>query len=159
MGNVIVPAYALGRNPLETVITVSYGSDLSEGFGRRVRNILDDRSSAKCSLAANFHRTRRAYRFRTSAGGAYSAFGRGGPVTGRGASLLILDDLITDSSEANSETDCRGLIEWLQHLAFTWLTPNGRVLAIATSWSEREPMGWIMGPGHQQKSKTHWNPG
>jgi hypothetical protein len=42
LGNVIAPAFALGRYPAETVITVSYGGELSETFGRRVRNILSD---------------------------------------------------------------------------------------------------------------------
>src|ERR1700756_3514297 len=32
LGNVMTPAFALGRNPRETIITVSYGSDLAEGF-------------------------------------------------------------------------------------------------------------------------------
>jgi predicted phage terminase large subunit-like protein len=35
-------------------------------------------------------------------------------------------------------------VDWLQNVAFTRLTPKGRVLAIATRWSERDPMGWIM---------------
>ncbi len=145
LGNVIVPAYVLGRNPTETIITVSYGSELSEGFGRRVRNILGDPDFHKlfpgCQLSPD---SAAAYRFTTTAGGEYSAVGRGGPVTGRGASLLVLDDLLKDSSEANSDAVCRGIIEWLQHVAFTRLTPNGRVLAIATRWSERDPMGWIL---------------
>jgi predicted phage terminase large subunit-like protein len=145
LGNVMAPAFALGRNPTETVITVSYGSELSETWGRRVRNILGDPAFHDvfplCELSPD---SAAAYRFATTAGGEYSAVGRGGPVTGRGASLLILDDLIKDSSEANSDTVCRGIIEWLQHVAFTRLTPNGRVLAIATRWSERDPMGWIL---------------
>ena len=29
-------------------------------------------------------------------------------------------------------------------MAFTRLSPNGRVLAIGTRWSERDPMGWIL---------------
>jgi predicted phage terminase large subunit-like protein len=145
LGNVILPAFALGRNPTETIITVSYGSDLSEGFGRRTRNILSDPAFAEvfpgCKLSPD---SAAVYRFTTTADGEFSAVGRGGPVTGRGASLLILDDLIKDSSEANSDVTCRNIIEWLQHVAFTRLTPNGRVLAIATRWSERDPMGWIL---------------
>ncbi len=145
LGSIMTPAFALGRNPRETVITVSYGSDLSEGFGRRVRNILSDPAFAEvfpnCKLSPD---SAAAYRFETMLGGEYSAVGRGGPVTGRGASLLILDDLIKDAQEAASETICRSIIEWLQSVAFTRLTPNGRVLAIATRWSERDPMGWIL---------------
>jgi predicted phage terminase large subunit-like protein len=145
LGNVIAPAFALGKNPAETIITVSYGGELSETFGRRVRNILGDPAFAEvfpaCKLSPD---SAAAYRFTTTAGGEYNATGRGGPITGKGASLLILDDLVKDSSEANSETICRGIIEWLQHVCFTRLTPQGRVLAIATRWSERDPMGWIL---------------
>jgi len=145
LANVMAPAYALGRNPTETIISVSYGSELSETWGRRVRNILSDPAFSEifpsCKLSPD---SAAAYRFTTTAGGEYSAVGRGGPVTGRGASLLILDDLIKDSSEANSDTTCRGIVEWLQHVAFTRLTPNGRVVAISTRWSERDPMGWLL---------------
>jgi|HubBroStandDraft_6_1064221.scaffolds.fasta_scaffold32351_2 predicted phage terminase large subunit-like protein len=145
LGNIMMPAYALGRNPTETVISVSYGSELSETWGRRVRNILSDPDFHKifpdCVLSPD---SAAAYRFTTTAGGEYSAIGRGGPATGKGASLLILDDLIKDASEANSDTVCRGNIEWLQHVAFTRLTPNGRVLAISTRWSEKDAMGWIL---------------
>ena len=78
LGNVIAPAFALGRNPIETVITVSYGSELSKTFGRRVRNMLSDPAFAEvfpnCKLSPD---SAAAYRFTTS--------------TGKGASLLILD--------------------------------------------------------------------
>jgi predicted phage terminase large subunit-like protein len=145
LGNVMLPAFALGRNPTETIITVSYGSELSETWGRKVRNILSDpefqRLFPHCQMSPD---TSAAYRFSTTAGGEYTATGRGGPITGKGASLLVLDDLIKDAQEANSETTCRSIVEWLQSVAFTRLTPNGRVLAIATRWSERDPMGWIL---------------
>src|SRR5262249_25602385 len=143
LGNVLLPAYALGRDPRETIITVSYGSDLAETFGRRVKNILADPAFHElfptCQLSPE---STAASHFELTAGGEYTAVGRGGPVTGRGASLLILDDLIKDAQEANSETTCRTVIEWLESVAFTRLTPKGRVLAIATRWSERDPMGW-----------------
>jgi predicted phage terminase large subunit-like protein len=145
LASIITPAYVLGRNPTETVITVSYGSELSESWGRRVRNTLSDAAFQQvypgCKLSPD---SAAAYHFSTTAGGEYSATGRGGPITGRGASLLVLDDLVKDSSEANSDAITRGIVDWLQHVAFTRLTPNGRVLAVATRWSERDPMGWMM---------------
>lgn len=91
LGNVMAPALALGRNPLETVTSVSYGSELSESWGRRVRNILSDPAFHElfpgCQLSPD---SAAAYRFTSAAGGEYSAVGRGGPVTGRGASLRQL---------------------------------------------------------------------
>jgi predicted phage terminase large subunit-like protein len=145
LGSIYGPAFALGKNPRETIIQISYGSDLSEGFGRRVRNTLSDPLFREIFPTFQLSPdSAAAYRFETIAGGEYSAVGRGGPVTGRGASFLVLDDLIKDQQEAGSESVCRGIIEWLQAVAFTRLTPDGRCLAIATRWSERDPMGWLM---------------
>lgn len=145
LSNILVPAYTLGRNPTERIISVSYGSELSETWGRRVRNTLTDPTFHEiypnCQLSPD---SAAVYRFETTAGGEYSATGRGGPITGKGASLLILDDLLKDWSEANSETTCRATIEWLQSVALTRLAPGGRVLAIGTRWSERDPLGWLM---------------
>jgi predicted phage terminase large subunit-like protein len=145
LGNIMVPAFVLGRDPTERIISVSYGSELSETWGRRVRNSIGDPTFREifpgCQLSAD---SAAAYRFETTRSGEYSAVGRGGPVTGKGASLLILDDLIKDASEANSEVTCRSTIDWIQNVAFTRLTPTGRVLAIGTRWSDRDPMGWIL---------------
>jgi predicted phage terminase large subunit-like protein len=145
LSNIMLPAFALGKNPTERIISVSYGSELSETWGRRTRNILADPAFREvfpgCQLSPD---SAAAYRFETTAGGEYSAVGRGGPVTGKGASLLILDDLIKDASEAGSETVCRGTIEWLQSVGFTRLSPDARVLAIGTRWSQKDPMGWIL---------------
>jgi len=73
LGNVMMPAYALGRNPTETVISVSYGSESSETWGRRVRNILSDSDFRQifpdCVL---FPDSAAAYRFTVTAGREYS---------------------------------------------------------------------------------------
>jgi predicted phage terminase large subunit-like protein len=145
LGNTLLPAYVLGKDPTERIISVSYGAELSETWGRRTRNMLQDPAFQEifpgCKLSAD---SSAAYRFETTAGGEYTATGRGGPITGRGCSLLICDDLVKDFQEANSDVTNRATIDWLQSTAFTRMAPGGRKLAIATRWSERDPMGWIM---------------
>jgi hypothetical protein len=53
----IFPAWYLGRNPNRSVIGASYGSELAEDFGRRVRNFMSDPLHAaifpECKLAAD----------------------------------------------------------------------------------------------------------
>jgi len=75
LGNVMLPAFALGRNPRETIITISYGSDLAEGFGRRVRNILSDPAFHEifpaCQLSPD---SAAAYRFESTAWGVGRVF-------------------------------------------------------------------------------------
>src|SRR5260370_24279981 len=47
LASILLPAYFLGRNPCGSVITASYRAELSEGWGRRVRGIIQEESFAR----------------------------------------------------------------------------------------------------------------
>ena len=123
----IFPAWYLGRNPERSIITATYSQDLSDDFGRNVRNFVNDPYTAavfpelKVSEDSNSMK-----RFMTSGGGAYYAVGRGAAITGRGAHLLLIDDPIKDMEEARSENVRRTLHDWYSSVAFTRLQPRGR---------------------------------
>jgi hypothetical protein len=51
------PAWCLGRNPTRQIIAAAYNSDLANDFGRNVRNIVGEPSSAKCSRASSLRPT------------------------------------------------------------------------------------------------------
>jgi predicted phage terminase large subunit-like protein len=145
LANILAPAFALGRNPREQIISASYGSELSEVWGRRTRNLLADPAYGAIFPQTKLSADSAAInRFETSLGGSYLACGRGGPITGRGASLLVLDDLIKDYQEGNSETICRSTIDWIQSTALTRLAPGARILAAGTRWSAKDPLAWLI---------------
>ena len=141
----IFPAWYLGRHPDRQLIFASYGQELSEVFGRSVRNFLMDPVHQavfpNCRISED---SSAAHRFHTTAGGVYYAVGRGGPITGRGAHLLIVDDPIKDRAEANSETIRRALQEWYAYVAYTRLMPNGAVVLIETRWHDDDLAGWLL---------------
>jgi predicted phage terminase large subunit-like protein len=141
----LFPAWYLGRHPDHHVIFATYGQELSDDFGRRVRNsIVDQVHEAvfpNCRLSDD---SSAAHRFNTTKGGAYYAVGRGGPITGRGAHLLLIDDPIKDREEANSETIRKSLHEWFASVAYTRLTPKGAVIVIQTRWHEDDLAGWLL---------------
>jgi hypothetical protein len=89
----LFPAWYLGRHPERSIVTVTYGQELSDDQGRRVRAFLSDPLHSAifpgCKLSAD---SAAMNRFETVAGGSYYAVGRGGPVTGRGANLLLIDE-------------------------------------------------------------------
>ena len=141
----IFPAWFLGRHPEYHVIFATYGQELSDDFGRRVRNFIADRVHQEifpnCRLSEDSTSVRR---FNTTASGAYFAVGRGGPITGRGANLLLIDDPIKDREEANSETIRRALHEWYASVAYTRLMPGGAIIIIQTRWHEDDLAGWLL---------------
>ena len=99
----LFPSWYLGRNPRHEIIGTSYGQSLADDFGKKVRDHMLNPMYSNI-----FPETRRArdsqgvQKFETTLGGAYFAVGRGGPATGRGGNLIILDDPIKNREEANS---------------------------------------------------------
>jgi predicted phage terminase large subunit-like protein len=150
----IFPAYFLGRGPHRQVMCVTYGQELSNGYGRVVRNLLTEPLHQAifpaCRLSED---SAAAHRFNTTQGGAYYAVGRAGPMAGRGADLLILDDLLKGSSEANSEIVRSGLHNFYLSDAYTRLAPGGAIVLIQTRWQEDDLPGRLL----SSSSGEHWD--
>ena len=129
-------AWYLGRNPSHQVIYASYNEGRASDVGRDVRNL----------MASPVHQTvfpngclakdaKASRRFSTKAGGNFFAVGSGGSLTGRGAHLAILDDLIKDNVDAASEVNRRRLQEWFTSVLYTRLMPGKNIiLLIMTRW-------------------------
>lgn len=150
------PAWFLGRNPDKYVITATYGQDLADDFGRQVKNQIADPAFAEIFpgvALANDSRSSRRFSVDGSEGGieqatnrqgAYYAVGVGGPLTGRGAHVLIVDDPVRNREDADSETIRAKIKGWFTSTAFTRLMPGGAVIVIQTRWHEDDLTGWLL---------------
>ena len=111
------PAYHLGTNPDHQVMLASYEADFAAGWGRRARNVLEEFgpelfgvSISGDSSAAN------RWSIEGHDGGMMTS-GVGGPMTGKGADVLIIDDPIKNDQEANSLTYRNRTWEWYRSTA------------------------------------------
>jgi len=130
------PAWFLGRNPDKKILMVSHTTDLAEGFGRKVRNLVGSEDYAaifpKTKLAID---NKAARRWNTSVGGEYFACGVGSALAGRGAHLLLVDDPHNEQDIINGNLDVFDkAYEWFTYGARTRLMPGGRVAVIQTRW-------------------------
>ena len=92
-------SWFLGRNPDKYVIFSTYAQELADDFGRKVRNTIRDERYGQVFPDVKLDDTSQsARRFGTSQAGSYFAVGAGGAITGRGAHLLIVDDIIKGRS-------------------------------------------------------------
>lgn len=139
------PAWYLGRHPTHKVISVAYSESLAMNFGRKVRNQLTDplyqRIFPHCQISQD---SQAKHEFHTLAGGEYHATGVGGPLTGKGAHLLIIDDPIKNREEAESPTYREKLKDWYRSTAYTRLEPNGAIIIIQTRWHTDDLTGWLL---------------
>jgi predicted phage terminase large subunit-like protein len=137
------PAWYLGRNPDRYVIHATYAQELAEDFGRKVRNQMADPAYAAIFPGVGVRSdSASAKRFNTTRNGVYYALGVGGPATGRGAHLLLIDDPIKGRQEADSETVRRQLKDWYTSVAYTRLMPDSAIVLINTRWHEDDLSGW-----------------
>ena len=149
------PAWYMGRNPDHYVVTATYGQELADDFGRKVKRQIEDPAYQRVFPGVRLSSDSRAssrfllesgdggYEYATAQRGAYYAVGVGGPLTGRGSHLLIVDDPTKNREEAESELLRRRIKDWYTSTAFTRLMPGGRIVIIMTRWHEDDLAGWL----------------
>lgn len=125
----LFPAWFLANHPDEKVILAGYGSSFAEEWGRKVRNTLEEFGDLWGIRIDQQSRAGAHWNIEGHRGGMHSA-GIGGPITGHGASLLLIDDPIKDQSEAFSAIYRKRIIDWYQSVAYTRLAPRGKIVLV-----------------------------
>lgn len=143
LASIQFPAWFLGRNPDKRVIGASYAALLAYRISRQARNLLqlrawpfpvglaDDLANIQ-SWDIGHHR------------GGYLAAGVGGPITGSGAHLLIIDDPIKNQEEADSATYRDNVWDWYTSTAYTRLEEGGAIILIQTRWHHDDLAGRLL---------------
>lgn len=146
-----VSPWFLSRWPDQRVILAAYEHGFARTWGRKGRDILTehgglfgvhvrDDSAAASDWLTNYE------------GGMLTA-GAGGPMTGRGANLLIIDDPFKNAESAVSETIRDKIWDWWQSTASTRIEPGGKAIIIATRWHEDDLSGRIIRQAEERGGK------
>ena len=119
------PAYYMLRRPDRYTMSVSYNDKLATGFGRQVREIVQDPDILKAFPEfALSKESRSAEEWRSDDGGAYFSIGLGGTTSGRPATLLDIDDPIKSRKEAESATNREHVWDYYTAALETRLQPE-----------------------------------
>lgn len=125
------PAWILGQHPEWEIIAASHTSSLSLSFSRYLRDVMRDPAySAVFPTARLDPSSQSVENWNLTNGGGYLAAGVGTGITGRGAHVLLLDDLVKDIEAADSITIRDNTWEWYLSTAYTRLAPGGGVLGL-----------------------------
>lgn len=143
-GSVIFPAWYMGRNPTSAMIAASHTGELSERFGRKVRNIVGSPEFRRVFDSGLSADSTAAARWDTDKGGEYFAAGVGGPITGRRADLGLIDDPVKNREDADSERVRNKTWDWYTNDFLTRLKPGARQILIMTRWHEDDLGGRIL---------------
>jgi predicted phage terminase large subunit-like protein len=131
-------AYYLYRHPERWVGLNSYAADLAYTFSRAARsNFRDAGGKVSDESSAVKH-------WETEAGGGCWAAGVGGPITGKGFSLGIIDDPLKNFEEAASKTIREKQKDWYQSTFYTRGEEDAAIVLLQTRWHEDDLSGWLL---------------
>lgn len=138
------PAWYLGTFPERRVLMAGYEADFAASWGRKARDTLKEfgPSVFGVQLAA---KSAAADRWQIAKfGGGMQTAGIGGPLTGKGADLLLIDDPLKNDEEAANPRHRAKIWEWFQATAYTRLEPQGAIVIIMTRWHRDDLVGRLL---------------
>lgn len=147
------PAWYLGTHPEQRVILASYEAHFAASWGRQARDVLAEHGAEHFGVALRRDSAAvNRWDLADHPGGMITA-GVGGPITGRGANLLIVDDPVKNAEQALSETYRNKAWEWWTSTAFTRLEPDAIVVVVQTRWHEDDLAGRIL----REQAGENWH--
>lgn len=144
----LLPAWFLGNFPGKKVIQTSHTAELAVGFGRKVRNLVDQDVYTEIFPGVGLQAdSKAAGRWNTNRGGDYFAIGVGGAVTGKGADILIIDDPHSEQEAALAASNPEvydKVYEWYTSGPRQRLQPGGSIVIVMTRWAQRDLTGQVL---------------
>ena len=148
------PVWYLENFPERKIILASYEADFAARWGGKVRDIIIQ-NQEMLNVRMKVKNPAQHY-FETSEDGSMACAGVGGPLTGKGANLLIIDDYVKNSEEANSLTMREKTWDWWTSTARTRIEPfmdsrthqkvQPAVIVMATRWNADDLIGRLINP-------------
>ena len=121
----------------------SYEANFARSWGRKAKSLVMEhgREWFGVGVSDDIHS---AIDWETTEGGGMVTAGVGGPLTGRGAELLIVDDPIKNAEQAVSEKERANQWDWWQSTASTRIEPGGCCIVITTRWHKDDLAGRLL---------------
>ncbi|HML21823.1 MAG TPA: phage terminase large subunit [Aggregatilinea sp.] len=145
--SVRLPAYWLGKRPNDPVLMTSYGADLAEFHGGQARDVVMSEEYKHVFPDIEVRKTSRStklWRLDDDNLGYMLSAGVGGPITGRGGLLGIIDDPFATWQAAQSPTIRQSVWEWWRGTFRTRVWEGGSIVLIMTRWHEDDLAGRLL---------------
>lgn len=134
----LMSAYYLKKHPDRWVGINSYAAELAHTLSNAARqNFVACGGELSDDTTAKKH-------WETKQGGGMWAAGVGGPITGKGFHLGIIDDPVKNSEDANSKVIREKHKEWYTATFLTREEPDAAIVLIMTRWNEDDLAGWLL---------------
>ncbi|MEX0975050.1 MAG: phage terminase large subunit [Bacillota bacterium] len=160
------PAFYSGKHPDRRIILASHTASLAARFSMRARNDFNAFAPSVWGLEGLEVNPDVSAMYRWDVSdpnaprgrppGGMLAAGIGGPITGQGAHLAIIDDPIKDAETANSKLQRDAIWDWYRFVLRTRLFPGAAVILVLTRWHEDDLAGRLLKQSKEDPEADQW---
>jgi predicted phage terminase large subunit-like protein len=143
LGAINFPAWFLCRNPDLRVILGTYGAELAYTHSRHARDLVEQHGPELYDVTVDPRSGAVSQWEIAGARGGLLAAGVGGPLTGHGGNLGIIDDPYKNRPEAESAARREHVVEWYQSSFATRLEPGAGQLVLMARWHVDDLIAWL----------------
>ncbi len=158
----LFPSWFIGRFPKKKIMAITNVKSLASDFGAKIRNLMDTPEYQEVFPNVKLAKDAQSKdKWRTNHKGEYFAAGVGGTVYGRGADLLILDDIHSEREsndgkmEPPSKEDYDAAWSWYQSI-LSRLHPGGSILCCMQRWSKHDLSGRLVDAARRTPGAHQW---
>ena len=141
------PAWYLGRYPEKKVILASYEASFAAQWGGKARDLLAEFGPDLFGVSVDPTSSATDYWKVAGHQGVMNTAGVAGPITGKGADILIIDDPVKGPEDAESQVLREKTWDWFDTVARTRLEPSGAIVLVMTRWHKDDLAGRLLNEG------------
>jgi predicted phage terminase large subunit-like protein len=138
------PSWSLGKYPWLEFISASYDLSLPMEFSRHNRQLLRDPYYKRLFDTRLDPDNQNAEWWRTTKGGGFLPAGVAGPITGKGAHILNIDDPVKNAEDADSDVQRKKAWDWFGSTAMSRLAPQSGAVITMTRWHDADLAGMAL---------------
>lgn len=153
------PAWDLGHDPAGHFIAAAYGDDLARTFSKACRDVIDSPDYQRLwahQLKQRGDTKWQLHRVDDDHRASFIAAGILGPLTGEGATKLLIDDPVKNEEEAYSKKVRDKVWANYQTAANTRLAPQGSKVLVMTRWHDDDLAGRLLRLSQKDKRSDQW---
>ena len=159
-----LPPYVMGKDPDKKVVFTTYAAELAKKINRDTQRIIDNPtyrllfpntrlngSNVRSDARGSYIRTTDQYEI-VGYEGSLKTVGCGGPLTGFGFDVGIIDDVVKDMKAALSPTQSETVWDWYTSVFLTRRAPNAKIIIMMTRWGENDLIGRVLADAKKNNS-------
>lgn len=155
-------AWYLLTRPSHQVIIATYGRDFSGEWARKIQNTIRDYGRRLTGVtlgrvSRQDHTTFTNLMKGNSEGGCLRTASPGSGIAGKGAHLIIADDLVKDMREAANPSRRNALTTWVNSELLARLEPGGKVLAVMSRRHPDDQSGRWLSQNAELPPRSQWH--